>query len=310
MGTVTTRTRKALAALIGLGLLATACGSSSEADEPKERTDPKADVISGVHKNGALASRLPEKVRKAGRIRVATAAKGSPPVRYYPEGSRELVGVEIDIQKAVGKVLGVRMEGKDVTFDEIIPAIRSGKYDVGQGNFGVTEERKELADFVTYYDDGFGFLVPAGRKQKKVRRISDLCGLRLGTNAGTSFEQVLHAGAGDCKKKGKKPYHVSVYRGTADSMLALSQKKMDVMVLSSVFLKYAADREPKRYTYVNKIYAEHIGFLLDDGSPLSKPLQGAVQELIDDGTYKKIMRKWGIENASIPTSRINPPGLK
>ncbi|MFB9523380.1 MULTISPECIES: ABC transporter substrate-binding protein [Streptomyces] len=304
----TSRTRTRLALGLCALLTATACGTSG-AQLPGE-IDPSQDVLSKVSRVDAIAAQLPAAVRASGRIKVATAAKGSAPVRYYTEDTKELVGVEIDLQKAVGKVLGVRMESEDATFDQIIPAIRSGRYDIGQGNFGVTEERKKQADFVTYYDDGFGFLVRAQRKQPPVREVSDLCGLRVGTNAGTSFEELLHNNASKCAAKGKDSYRVSVYRGTADSMLALSQNKMDVLVLSSVFLQYAAERQPHRLTYVNKIYNEHIGFLLKAGSPLTKPLQLATQELMESGVYQQIMKKWGLESAMIDRSLVNPPGLK
>lgn len=305
--TATARRLCALAIAALLTAAATACGSAGE--RRPGQVDPTADVTSQVRKDPAIAATLPARIRAAGRIKVATGAKGSPPVRYYTEDTHELVGVEMDLQKAVGRVLGVRMESQDATFDEIIPAVRAGRFDIGQGNFGVTEERKKLVDFVTYYDDGFGFMVPAGRHLGPFRHITDLCGLRLGTNSGTTFEQVLHSRAGQCAAHGKSDYRVAIYRGTADSMLSLSQNKMDVLALSSIFLQYAAEQQPHRFHYVNKIYTEHVGFLLDRHSPLSEPVHRAVQKLMDDGTYRKIMKKWGLESAAIRASRVNPPGL-
>ncbi|AHH97249.1 ABC transporter substrate-binding protein [Kutzneria viridogrisea] len=296
-----------LAAVLCTALLTAGCAGSGDTGA---EGDPVADVVSGIAPNPAIAAKLPPQVRASGRIRVATAAKGSPPIRYYSETNGKLIGVEIDLQQAVGRVLGVRMDSQDATFDEILPALGSGRYDLGQGNFGVTEERKKLVDFVTYYDDGFGFLVRAGRQQPPIQGPADLCGLRVGTTAGTSFEQVLHQRVGECAARSRADYHVSVYRSTADSMLALSQNKMDVLVSSSVFLQYAAERQRGRMTYVNKIYDEHVGFVLKHDSPLSEPLRLAVQQLIDDGAYQKIMAKWGLESAAIRQSQVNPPGLR
>ena len=41
-------------------------------------------------------------------------------------------------------------------------------------------------------------------------------------------------------------------------------------------------------------------------SKLGPVLQMAMQKLISDGTYAKILRKWGIDKLAIPTSQINP----
>ncbi|WP_409181050.1 ABC transporter substrate-binding protein [Amycolatopsis sp. VS8301801F10] len=288
-------------------LLAAGCAAGGV---PAEDADPVADVVSGIATDPALAAAVPAGIRASGRIRVATSAKGSPPIRYRSEETGRLIGVEMDLQHAVGRVLGIRMDSEEATFDEILPALGSGRYDVGQGNFGVTEERKKVVDFVTYYTDGFGFLVRAGRRQDPVSGPADLCGLRIGAVAGTSFEQLLRQRAGECAAKSREPYRVSVYRSTADAMLALSQNKMDVLVSSSVFLQYAAQRLRGRMVFVNKIYEEQVGFVVKRGSPLAEPLRAAVQRLIDDGTYRRIMAKWGLEPASIRHSEVNPPGLR
>jgi polar amino acid transport system substrate-binding protein len=43
-------------------------------------------------------------------------------------------------------------------------------------------------------------------------------------------------------------------------------------------------------------------------STMAKPLQAAIQHLIDDGTYQKIVRKWGLEAGAIKTAPLNPTG--
>jgi polar amino acid transport system substrate-binding protein len=53
----------------------------------------------------------------------------------------------------------------------------------------------------------------------------------------------------------------------------------------------------------------YIGIALPKGSDMSKPLQAAVQHLIDDGTYAKIVRKWGLEGGAIKQVPINPTGI-
>jgi polar amino acid transport system substrate-binding protein len=41
---------------------------------------------------------------------------------------------------------------------------------------------------------------------------------------------------------------------------------------------------------------------------MAKPLQAAVQHLMDDGTYMKIIKKWGLEDGAVKTAPLNPTG--
>ena len=50
----------------------------------------------------------------------------------------------------------------------------------------------------------------------------------------------------------------------------------------------------------------YIGIGLPKDSPMAKPIQAAVQELIANGTYGKILDKWGLQKGAITTSPINP----
>ncbi|GHH29173.1 hypothetical protein GCM10018780_86910 [Streptomyces lanatus] len=106
-------------------------------------------------------------VREAGTPRVGSSV-GFPPGAYYPNGTdKGPAGQDIDLADAVAKVLGVRLERQDASFETILPALGSGKYDFGTGNFGVTSERLKTIDFVTYINDGQGFAVKKGNTELK-----------------------------------------------------------------------------------------------------------------------------------------------
>lgn len=57
-------------------------------------------------------------------------------------------------------------------------------------------------------------------------------------------------------------------------------------------------------------------FLAEDGKTLvgfdvdiAKAVQAALQKLMDDGTYMKILKHWGVENGAIDKAEINPTDL-
>ena len=48
-----------------------------------------------------------------------------------------------------------------------------------------------------------------------------------------------------------------------------------------------------------------VGFDVD----IAKAVQAALQKLMDDGTYMRILKHWGVENGAIDKAEINPTAL-
>ncbi|MBZ9645271.1 ABC transporter substrate-binding protein [Streptomyces sp. PSKA30] len=311
------RTRLRLAAALTLLplLTLTACGSGdtdpagTAAAGAAASPAPTDDPVAAVRKVDSVAALLPADVRKAGTLHVGSSV-GFPPGAYYPNGTDKApAGQDIDLADAVAKVLGVRLQRQDASFETILPALGSGKYDFGTGNFGVTTERLKTIDFVTYINDGQGFAVKRGNTAlgKKVTDLTQLCGLTIGTGAGTTFEATLTAQKGVCAKAGKKPYDVKVYSENGATLTALQQGRIDVIMSTINGLRYQAAQPASQTTFLGEYHRLDVGFAFKKGSPLTKAFQAAVSELIKDGTYARILKKWGTSPSAIDTSRINPP---
>jgi polar amino acid transport system substrate-binding protein len=308
---------RATAPALGLALLPllalTACGSGgtpgTTAVGAQASPAPTGDPVAAVRTVDSIAALLPADVRKSGTLRVGSSI-GDPPSAYYPNGSdRAPAGLDIDLADAVARVLGVRLDRQEASFESILPALGSGKYDVGTGNFGVTTERLKRIDFVTYVNDGQGFAVKKGSTalKGKVTDLTQLCGLTVGTGAGTTFEATLEAEKGVCAKAGKKPYDVKVYSEDAAILTALQQGRIDVVMSTINGLRHQASQPAAQTTFLGEYHRLDVGFAFKKGSPLTKAFQAAVNELIEDGTYAEILAKWGTTASAIDASRINPP---
>ena len=307
------RSRPAAVLVLPL-LLLTACGGGGGSEQKAgagASPEPSANVVGSVHRSGAAARLLPADVRKKGTLRLATSV-GAPPSAYRPgTGGGEPVGQDVDIADAVGKVLGLKVRRDEASFETILPALGSGKYDVGTGNFGVTDERRRTIDFVTYINDGQGFAVRRDDKSlKKVTRLSQLCGRTVGTGAGTTFEKTLDAQKGVCRKSGRKPYAVRVFSDNGAVLTSLQQGRIDVTMSTINGLRHQAAQPAAGIRFLGEFQRLDVGFAFAKGSPLTKAFQAAVNELIKDGTYDRILRKWGTQKTALPTTRINPPEQK
>ncbi|MEW2416723.1 ABC transporter substrate-binding protein [Streptomyces sp. NPDC046866] len=312
------------AALLPL-LTLTACGSGDPSGTTPAGAQaspaPTDDPLAAVRKVDSVAALLPADVRQAGRLRIGSSI-GFPPSAYYPWGSprsseaesgggqdKPPAGQDIDIADAVAKVLGVKLERQDASFETILPALGSGKYDVGTGNFGVTSERLKTVDFVTYINDGQGFAVKKGNTAltTAVTDLTQLCGLTIGTGAGTTFEATLTAKKDVCAKAGKKPYDVKVYSENGATLTALQQGRIDVVMSTINGLRYQAAQPAAQTAFLGEYHRLDVGFVFKKGSPLTEAFQAAVNELIKNGAYARILTKWGTTASAIDTSQINPP---
>ncbi|MDF9873252.1 ABC transporter substrate-binding protein [Streptomyces sp. NPDC049952] len=308
-----TRHTAAFALITVAALSLTACGSGDPAAAPAGAgaaaggKTPTTDVVSSVKRDDDAAKLLPEKVRASGTLSLASSV-GAPPGAFYEEDGRTLAGADIDFADAVARKLGLRLKREVASFEAILPALGSGKYDLGTGNFGVTEERRRTIDFVTYINDGQGFAVRDDSDLKKVTDLTQLCGLTVGTGAGTTFEATLEENRHRCADAGKKPYEVKTYADQAAVWISLRQGRSDVLMSTINGLRYAvAQQEGLRF--LNEFKRLDVGFAFKKGTPLAPAFQAAVNALKADGTYDRILEKWGTSESAIRTSQISPPEI-
>ncbi|MET9474185.1 ABC transporter substrate-binding protein [Streptomyces sp. NPDC002917] len=313
------RTRHTAAfALITVAAFAlTACGSGDPAAAPAGAAGqatsakgkiPTQDVVSSVKKNKAAAALLPAEVRASGTLTIASSVGTPPGATYLPDG-KTVAGTDIDVADAVARALGLKLKREVAAFEAILPALGSGKYDLGTGNFGVTDERRRTIDFVTYLNDGQGFAVRDDSKLAKVTDLTQLCGLTVGTAAGTTFEVTLEENKHRCAEAGKKPYDVKTYSDLAAVWASLQQGRSDVVMSTINGLRYAVDQQ-EGVRFLNEFKRLDVGFAFKKGTPLAPAFQAAVNGLKADGTYDRILKKWGIGASAIESSQISPPEIK
>ncbi|GGJ02604.1 ABC transporter substrate-binding protein [Streptomyces brasiliensis] len=301
------------ALLTSAALLLTACGSGDEssttgAARVAAASDkiPITDVVSAIHKDPAAAALLPPGTKN---LTVGVAVGNTPPGVSYLDDNKTLTGQDVDFTEAVAHVLGLEVKVEQAGFEAILPALDSGKYDFGASNFGVTDERRKTIDFVTYINDGQGFAVRKDSKLGKVTDLAQLCGLNIATSAGTTFEATLEENKHVCTDAGKKPYAVQTYAEQGAIWSSIQQGRSDVVMSTINGLRYAVAHQPG-VKFLNEFHRLDVGFASKKGTKLAPAFQAAVDELITDGTYEKILKKWGTTDSAITKSQISPPELK
>ncbi|GHH48030.1 polar amino acid transport system substrate-binding protein [Streptomyces umbrinus] len=309
------RPRRALfipfALITSAALLLTACGSGTDDGSDTQAAGssqkiPTTDVVSSLRTDAAAAKLLPAGTDS---LSLAVSVGGTPPGTSYLEDGKTLAGQDVDFAAAVAKVLGIELKREAASFEAILPALDSGKYDVGVGNFGVTDERRKTIDFVTYINDGQGFATRKDSKLDKVINLAQLCGLNVATGAGTTFEATLEENKHVCSDAGEKAYKVQTYSEQGAIWSSLQQGRSDIVMSTINGLRYAVAQQ-EGLKFLNEFHRLDVGFAFKKGTKLAPAFQAAVNKLIADGTYDRILKKWGTTGSAIEKSEISPPELK
>lgn len=296
--------RKTLAALftpvLVAGVLA-GCGSSEKTTTTSTSTTASTSIPS-QSVDPAAASLVPAKYKSKGTLIIATEPQYAP--NEFIENGK-IVGMDPDMMKAIGEVLGLKVSFSEAEFAAIIPGIQAGKYDVGASSFTDTLERQKVVEFVDYFEAGISFYAKSS-SNPGVETVADLCGKTVSVEKGTVEEEEAKKQNEKCKKEGKKAVNSLVFPGQTEVNLAVSSGRAELGMADSPVAAYQVEQSKGGFKIVGKTYeVAPYGIALPKGSGLAPPFLKAVEELMANGTYLKILDKWGIQEGAIKTPAIN-----
>jgi polar amino acid transport system substrate-binding protein len=276
------------------------CGGG---DEKKSTSSSKLPAVS---KDSKIAGEVPAAVKKKGTLTVAMDATYAPNEFFAPNG-KTLQGMDVDLGKDLAAVMGLKAKVVNANFDSILPGLTAGKYDLGMSSFTDTKEREKTVDFVTYFEAGTSFFTKA-QGGKTVKGLADLCGHKVAVEKGTTQETDATKEGKKCKSGGKPGVKVLVFPDQNGANLSLSSGRADLGMADSPVVDYQVKKSNGQFKLTGKEYGPFpYGIAIPKGNGMAKPVQDGVKELISNGAYKAILKKWGIESGAISTPKINAP---
>jgi polar amino acid transport system substrate-binding protein len=261
-----------------------ACADNSNSDGASGSSSSAS-----VKKDDKLAALVPDDIAKKGTLKVGTDPTYAP--NEFKDDNDKIVGFDIDLFDAVGKKLGLKADYQGSIFDNIIPGVQGGSYDVGVSSFTDNAEREQVVDMVTYLSAGTQWARATGGDVTPDKA----CGHKVAVQTGTVQVDDVTARSQACTAAGDKAVDILQF----DDQGAASNA-------DSPIVAYAVQQSDKKLELTGDVYdAAPYGYVVAKGSELGKALQGAVQSLIDDGTYADILKKWLLEGGAVDTSEIN-----
>lgn len=266
----------ALAAMMALSF--TACGSKSndtnDSQNQSEATDNDKTSDSG------------NKV-----IRVATSGDYLG-FTVYDETTKEWSGFEIDMWNEIAQRIGYQVEFVQEDVATSFGDLEIGKVDTVAKQISITPARQEKYDFTKpYFFSPYCLLVRGDNEE--IKTWADMAGKKIGLADGSAMNEFVAALDPDNK----------VEKATYESFASIPQEvvmeRVDAMPYAYLLLPYLlekhSDWDLKCVDTENPIYTEVNGYPFartDRGQELLKLVDGALADMIKDGTHKQLSEKW------------------
>jgi polar amino acid transport system substrate-binding protein len=294
--------------LSGLGAIAlavfalAACGSSSSST-----TSTTTATIPAVTVDASIASQVPSAIKSKGTLNVGTEAQYAPN-EFVASDGHTIIGMDPDLVSAMATVMGLKAVYHNATFESIIPGIQAARYDVGASSFTDTKEREKSVDFVTYFQAGISFYAKTATTAS-VSTITALCGKTVALEKGTTEQEEAEKQSKTCTKEGKKAVTVLSFPGQNPVNLAVASGRAELGMADSPVVAYQIEQGHGQFKLLCKCYGfAPYGFAVSKNGGMAQPMLAALKKLMANGTYSRILAKWGIQSGAIKESEAKING--
>jgi polar amino acid transport system substrate-binding protein len=250
------------------------------------------------------AQTLPADIAASKTIKIAVNSGYVPMEMRDPSGG--LTGFDVDLATAMAKILGVKLEWQDGSFEQLTPALQSHRADMIISGMSDLPRRRGNFDFIDYIKSGAQFFGVA--KEADLKAPTDLCGKTVSTPRGTSYPAIIEKfSQANCVTAGKDPITVLTPTDSASALSDMRQGRAVAGMQGTESVPSIMAREPGVYRLL--------------GDPVTKALQGiafnktdtelrdavmaALKKTIADGEYDTLIKKYNLVLSAYPEPTIN-----
>jgi polar amino acid transport system substrate-binding protein len=281
---------------LGAGVLSSCGGSDSSGKEPE-----------AIGSKAPMYDALPADIQQAKKIVVGSDIAYAP-MEYYDTDGSTVLGFDKDLTDLLTKQLGVSFDWHNATFDGLITQLKSDRIDVAISGMSDTPERQKEIDFVDYYQAGAMLLVQKGNPDG-LTSIADLCGKTVAVQRGTTQEGYAEDQSKKCEADGDQPINLLSFDRETEAMLQVKSGRASADLQDYPVATYNARTSGGGNDFEvvgDQIQAGPLGIGIGkDESQLRDALQKALQAVIDDGSYQKLIEKYQVPLGAVDEATVN-----
>jgi serine/threonine protein kinase len=249
----------------------------------------------------AIAATVPAQIRESGRLVIGVNVPYAP--NEFKNSGGDLIGFDVDLMKAVTRVLGLVPDFRETGFEGILPSVQNGSFNVGMASMTDTADREKQADFVTYLQAGTLWAQRTGSSVDPTAA----CGLKVAVKYGTIQDtSEIPAKSDTCVAAGLSPLQ-KVQRTEQDAVTAaLVAGDADAMTADSPVTGFAIKLSGGALQPAGEVFdPAPYGWPVAKGSALAESLRQALEQVIATGEYRTIVTKWGVDKGMVQHPVIN-----
>ncbi|MBR4892643.1 MAG: transporter substrate-binding domain-containing protein [Clostridia bacterium] len=213
-------------------------------------------------------------------LTMATSADFEP-YEYYEND--EIVGIDIDIMNAVCEKIGMTLKPEDMSFDSVIGATQTGKTDIAMSGITITEDRKNMINFTIPYTSTTQSIIVA--KDGAIAKKTDLEGKKIGVQINTTGDTQVTEEFGDAA--------VERFQNGALAVESLKNNKIDCVVIDGEVAKALVNANEGLEIIADAYSIEEYAIAIaKENTELLEKINGALEELLKDGTIDGIIKKY------------------
>ncbi len=210
----------------------------------------------------------------------------------------KVVGFDPELSEALGRQIKAKPVFVDTKFTGLILGLSAGHFDAVISGMYVTPERTAQADAIPYANTGAAILVTKDSPVQP-RTEKDLCGLKVGLQAGTTWVNALKQLSADyCAANGKPPVTVSEFPTAPEVSQALLSKNVQAQMEIAGAARMFAERSRGRLVVSSPalVYPQTLGIYVKKGNAtLKTALTNALAALHANGEYAALIKKYDLE---------------
>ncbi|WP_128895924.1 transporter substrate-binding domain-containing protein [Longirhabdus pacifica] len=249
--------------MLAIMLMFTACGQSDDASS--EETD-----------QGTAQS-------EETNVMIMGTSADYPPFEDVDIQTEEIVGIDVDIAKAVMEELGYELEIKNMDFNGLIAALQSERVDFVMSGMSVTDERKESVDFSDMYFEATNTIVTT--VDADIASLEDLAGKKVGVQLGSLQETR------------------AVELGTIEDIVSLDKipaliqeiksDRIDAIIMEDSIAKgFVAANEDLQMIAIEGEKADGYAVAFPKDAELTAEFNAVLKDMLDSGQIDEIIQSW------------------
>jgi polar amino acid transport system substrate-binding protein len=251
-----------------------------------------------------------------GKIAFAADFAAAPNQFIRTDGSYD--GLNVDMCGEIGKRLGLEVEWTNLAFPGLVPGLQAERFDSLCTSIFINPERLQIMNMIAYVQWGEGMMVPAGNPagvsceaQIGVAESYNACfdslaGKKVSVAAGGTTNKNLQAQSDRMVAAGKAAIDIRAFDSNSEAIQAAVAGQVDAAYLNDPQAAYyiSTSNAPFELAFKGNAANRLAITTLKDNTELAEMIAKALEEMRADGTYQKIVEKWGV--APVESFELNP----